>query len=167
MTDVLSPVLPNSMELGEIVEQVWESFLGGGLMAAPQGQSSDDFGNRLAAWVAISGEWTGHLMVVTSQVCAQQIAADMFEMDTDEISTAEIADALGEIANMVGGSVKGMIGVAATLSLPQVVLDAAALVSPEARQLVCVEAEWKSWPLEFSLWERNPNGGTGAEGAGR
>lgn len=165
MTDTLSPVLPNSMELGEIVEQVWESFLGGGIAAAPQEQNDSGYGNQLAAWVAISGEWTGHLMVVTRQACAQQIAADMFEMDADEISTGEIADALGEIANMVGGSVKGMIGVAATLSLPQVLLDAAALVSPEARQVVCVEAQWRSWPLEFSLWERNPH--AGSEGAQR
>lgn len=155
MTVSISPVLPSSMELGEIVEQVWSSFLDGEIVAMPEGSAAQEEGQQLVASVSISGDWTGHLMIVTGTECAQLIAGNMFQMEPAEISTAEVADALGEIANMVGGSVKGMVGVAATLSLPQVVLDASALVNPDAHKLVSVLAQWNGRPVEISLWERS------------
>ena len=73
------------------------------------------------------------------------------------MDTSAQPDALGEIANMVGGGIKGMVAAHAALSLPQVVLDAAALVSPDARRRVTVQANWKGELLEFSLWERQPD----------
>lgn len=162
MTGTISPVLPSSMELGEIVEQVWSSFLDGEIVALSGGDDRAAGEEQMVASVSISGEWTGHLMIVTGRDCAQQIAGSMFQMDTVDISTAEVADALGEIANMVGGSVKGMVGVAATLSLPQVVLDASALVNPDAHKLVSVSAQWNGLPLEVSLWERSTSARTDA-----
>lgn len=154
-TETISPVLPDATELGEIVEQVWSSFLDGEIVALPGDGSDAMTGTRMVASVSISGEWTGHLMIIAGTECAKAIAGSMFQMEPDEISTAEVADALGEIANMVGGSVKGMVGVAAALSLPQVVLDASALVNPDAQKLVCVNALWNGRPLEVSLWERS------------
>jgi chemotaxis protein CheX len=168
MTNAISPVLPSSMELGEIVEQVWSSFLDGEIVAMSEDDVPAAPDRQMVASVSISGEWTGHLMIVTGAECARCIAGSMFEMDPEEVSTAEVADALGEIANMVGGSVKGMIGVAAALSLPQVVLDASALVNPDARKLVCVSAQWNGRPVEISLWERSSSstGTIGAAGMG-
>lgn len=154
MAETMSPTLPNAAELGEIVEQVWSSFLDEQIVADPGADGADERAGRLVAWVAISGDWAGHLRVVTSESGAHKIASDMFQLDPSEVSTAEVADALGEIANMIGGSVKGMVGVPAVLSLPQVVLDASALISPDAHKLVSVYAQWKQEPLEFSLWER-------------
>ncbi len=155
MTNTLSPALPSSMELGEIVEQVWTSFLTGEIVTTPGEDPTAARDQQMVASVSISGDWTGHLMIVTGNYTAQLIAGDMFQMEPDTIATAEVADALGELANMVGGSVKGMIGVAATLSLPLVVLDASALVNPDARKLVCVLAHWDGRPVEISLWERS------------
>lgn len=154
-TETISPALPNATELGEIVEQVWSSFLDGEIVAFPGDGPDSMTGTRMVASVSISGEWTGHLMIVAGAECAQAIAGSMFQMSPEEISIAEVADALGEIANMVGGSVKGMVGVAAALSLPQVVLDASALVNPDAQKLVSVSALWNGRPLEVSLWERS------------
>jgi chemotaxis protein CheX len=157
MTETLSPTLPSAAELGEIVEQVWSSFLDGELVVGAPPADGSRYAGRLVAWVSIGGDWTGHLMVVTPESCANQIAARMFEMEVGDVSTAEVADALGEIANMVGGSVKGVVGGSSVLSLPQVVLDASALVSPDAREVVSVHARWQQEPLEFSLWERQVN----------
>jgi chemotaxis protein CheX len=156
MTEALTAVLPSAPELTEIVEQVWASFLEGEFVPVLEPELDKGYDGRLIAWVSISGDWSGHLMVVCSDAAARTIATDMFQLEGVEVSTAEVADALGEIANMVGGSVKGMVGAEAALSLPQVVLDAAALVSPEAQRLVTVQANWKNELLEFSLWERQP-----------
>lgn len=154
MTNTLAPILPSSLELGEIVEQVWESFLGGGVVAASGDSKNAAVDDQMVAWVAISGDWTGHMKVVTSRECAYQIAAEMFMMESDQVDITEVADALGEIANMVGGSIKSMVGVACTLSLPQVVLDASALISPDSQVIVGIAAEWKGHAIDFSLWER-------------
>lgn len=159
MTATISPILPSDQELGEIVEQVWSSFLDGEVVAIPGMEGESEPGQMLAS-VSIGGDWSGHLIIVASTECAYQIAGSMFQMGTDELSTTEVADALGEIANMVGGSVKGMVGVAATLSLPQVVLDASALVSPDAHKIVSVLAMWNGQPVQVSLWERHRDGDT-------
>lgn len=157
MTGTISPTLPSDQELGEIVEQVWSSFLDGEVVAIPGMEGEAEPGQMLAS-VSIGGDWSGHLIIVASTECAYQIAGSMFQMETGELSTNEVADALGEIANMVGGSVKGMVGVAATLSLPQVVLDASALVSPDAHKIVSVLAMWNGQPVQVSLWERHRDG---------
>lgn len=161
MTDSMTVALPSAAELAEIVDQVWSSFLEGEIVPLAEPELDQDYAGRLVGWVSISGDWTGHLSVVCSEDAACAIATDMFQLDAGEVSTSEIADALGEIANMVGGSVKGMVGASVALSLPQVVLDAAALVSPETHRLVTVQAHWKDELVEFSLWERKPghNGG--------
>ncbi len=160
MTGTISPVLPSATELGEIVEQVWTSFLSGEITVEERDAGRAGHAGELVASVSIGGQWCGHLMVIAGLECSRQIAADMFETEPGDVTTAEVADALGEIANMIGGSVKGMVGVPAVLSLPQVVLDAEALVSPEARRVVAVRARWGRWPLEISLWERSPHAGS-------
>lgn len=155
--------LPNESELREVVEQVWSSFLDDALVPELTVSSADrHHSDRIVAWVSISGEWTGHLLVTTSAVGARAIAAGMFQLEPNEVDTAEIADALGEIANMIGGTVKGVVGAGAALSLPQVVLDAAALISLNALERVTVCARWKGELLEVSLWERQAHkfGGT-------
>ncbi|MBN9610186.1 MAG: chemotaxis protein CheX [Actinobacteria bacterium] len=163
----IGPVLPTPVELGEIVGEVWSSFIDGAIVATPgvaspgerAGSSDGDrdegaAGPAMVASVSISGEWAGHLTIVAGQDCARKIAANLFRAADDDVSTAEVADALGEIANMVGGGVKGMVGLPATLSLPQVVLDASALIYPDAREVVTVHALWNGQPVDVSVWER-------------
>ena len=153
--EAITPLLPSQEELAELVEDVWRSFLDDEIVV---GLESPDDSDRtlMVAWVSITGEWTGHLQVLTTPAGAQGIASAMFQMEPAEVSPDEVADAFGEIANMVGGGVKGMVGVHTALSLPQVVLDARALISPEAHQHSSIHAVWRGEPLEFSLWERGP-----------
>jgi chemotaxis protein CheX len=153
--EAITPVLPSQEELAELVEEVWRSFLDDDIVV---GLESPDDPERtmMVAWVSITGEWTGHLQVLTTPDGAKGIASSMFQMDAAEISSEEVADAFGEIANMVGGGVKGMVGVHTALSLPQVVLDSRALISPEAHQHSSIQAVWRGEPLQFSLWERGP-----------
>ena len=151
--EAITPVLPSQEELAELVEEVWRSFLDDEIVVGLDAPEDPDR-TLMVSWVSITGEWTGHLQVLTTPVGARAIASAMFQMEPDDISSDEVADAFGEIANMVGGGVKGMVGVHTALSLPQVVLDSRALISPEAHQHSSVQAIWRGEPLEFSLWER-------------
>jgi chemotaxis protein CheX len=160
--DMNVPVLPSAEELGELVEQVWRSYLDDEL-AVEFAPPAEPAGRRMLAWVSITGDWTGHVEVLATPQGAERIAATMFQTPVADLSPAEIADAFGEIANMVGGGVKGMVGTHTALSLPQIVLDAAALVSPVAEPYITVHATWHGEPLEISLWEREARKATANE----
>jgi len=151
---VTESTLPSAAELSEIASEVWSSFLDDALVEVEHPGDGALPHDRTIGWVSISGDWTGHLYVTTSGAGAREIASNMFQLDAGEISDSEIADALGEIANMVGGSVKGMVGGEVVLSLPQVVLNAGTLISPEAHQRVRVSGSWHGEPVEFAVWER-------------
>jgi CheY-specific phosphatase CheX len=48
------------------------------------------------------------------------VAAAMFGMDDGQASEADVHDAIGEIANMTAGNVKGLVSGYSRLSLPTV-----------------------------------------------
>jgi chemotaxis protein CheX len=78
---------------------------------------------RLSAFVTIRGESSYCLEIVADYELAKVIAEVMFAAERGSLSDLDIEDALGEIANMIGGNLKGMLGDEADLTLP-VVLDA-------------------------------------------
>ncbi len=84
----------------------------------------------------------------------------MFAMEPDEVSDAEIGDALGEMANIVGGNVKALMPEPSVLSLPQVALEARSLYMPGAHKKVSVDLRWEGAPVHISVWEgQTSNGG--------
>jgi chemotaxis protein CheX len=158
--------LPAAGELREIVEQVFWSYLDGGIVAVPGPDHPACYSGHVLGCVSISGSWSGHVFVACTSGGACKIASGMFQLGDGEVTTAEVADALGELTNMVGGAVKGMLGAGAVLSLPQVVLDGSALISPETTRMVTVHAQWKDEPLEFSVWERGTENRRRVNGTG-
>ncbi len=64
------------------------------------------------------------MQVLTPRKTAVAIASNMFDMSEDELTEAEIRDALGEIVNMVGGNLKGIVEGESSLSLPCVCISA-------------------------------------------
>jgi chemotaxis protein CheX len=73
--------------------------------------------------VQIDGPWSGTVTVACSQRLATMITAQMFEVAPAEASHDDIIDAVGEIANMIGGNVKALLPGPSTLSLPRVHVD--------------------------------------------
>ena len=74
--------------------------------------------DALSAIIRISGGWDSLVQVLTPRKTAIAIASNMFAMDEDQLSEAEIRDAVGEIVNMVGGNLKGIVEGESSLSLP-------------------------------------------------
>lgn len=75
---------------------------------------------RYSAAIEISGEVEEQIVVEATQATATAIAETMFCTPADELEEDEVQDALGEIANMVGGNVKGTYPGELKLSLPVV-----------------------------------------------
>ncbi|GAB5443766.1 MAG: hypothetical protein Fues2KO_41150 [Fuerstiella sp.] len=78
---------------------------------------------RLAALICIFGRTKESLVVETSPETARIIASTMFGAAAESLSETEVNDAAGEIANMIGGNMKGMFEGESRLSMPCVSLD--------------------------------------------
>lgn len=105
-------------QLTGLTTGVWESFLG--LPIAPCASTSTAGVPSLTTSVTISGGWNGSVSIVMSQTLARTVAAAMFAMEPDEVGDEEVNDAVGELANIIGGNVKGLIEDPCSLSLPMV-----------------------------------------------
>jgi chemotaxis protein CheX len=64
-----------------------------------------------------------------------------------------MTDAVGELANIIAGNIKSMLPEPSTLSLPQVVVDAQAIVLPSAVLRVSTALRWDEHAIVVSLWE--------------
>ena len=73
--------------------------------------------------IGLAGTYTGILSIHCPQALAKTITSNMLGMEVDEIGE-DVNDALGEIANMLGGHVKQVFskgGLDINLSLPTVI----------------------------------------------
>jgi len=114
MTEILS-----DDDLFELAQTVWTSILGLELERA--NDADGKVGDRtVTSCVQITGEWEGAVTVACSKSLATQLASSMFAMEPDELDDEMIRDAMGEIANMTGGNVKGAAPGQNTLALPTV-----------------------------------------------
>ena len=79
-------------------------------------------GFPLAACIHIVGDWQGAAIIVMQPEIAAFVASKMFsEPDSDGLSESQLADAMGEFANIIGGLIKSGLDGQNTLSLPVVV----------------------------------------------
>lgn len=112
-------MISEGFELDETVRQftqmVWESIV------MLQLDPVDDPASRhQEVWtsVDISGDWEGRISLGFTDALARAVTASMLAMDEAELTADTIADAVGELANMVGGNIKGLVEGHAKLSLP-------------------------------------------------
>lgn len=102
--------------LRQVVDDVCSGMLG------LEMERSEEFNcegiDALSAIIRISGSWDSMVQVLTPRKTAIAIASTMFAISKDELSEAEIRDAVGEIVNIVGGNLKGIVEGVSSLSLP-------------------------------------------------
>ncbi|MEO8201874.1 MAG: chemotaxis protein CheX [Gemmatimonadota bacterium] len=106
-------------QIVEITQRVWTSMFGVEIRHL-EGSRDDPGAERLlTAWVTTMGDWNGALALECSPGLARQAAAAMMDLEIDEASEADSRDVLGELANIIGGNVKALIG-SSGLSAPTV-----------------------------------------------
>lgn len=102
--------------------EVWSTVLGLDLQQAePAGPGSEDGHRRWSGCIALSGDWRGAVTVSCIDPMARIVTAAMFGIEPGEASDAEIQDAIGEIANILGGQTKQVLGDRCVLGLPVVI----------------------------------------------
>ena len=110
-------------EIFQITENVWNSILGLkiGRRECPLLEACEE--RSLTGYVQYTGAWHGAFLLDCSFSLARRIAAIMFRFETAQTSVEDICDALGEMANITGGNVKGLLPEPCRLALPVVVID--------------------------------------------
>ncbi|MCK5175709.1 MAG: chemotaxis protein CheX [Planctomycetes bacterium] len=81
-------------------------------------------GSALLGSITFTGDIEGCLTVCCSYDCAKTIAVNMLGAEDEELSEDEVVDAVGEVANMLLGSLKSRIAETAgeiQVSIPSVV----------------------------------------------
>jgi len=93
----------------DAAKEVFETMIFMDLQACDAPDRSID-GEALMATVTFTNSIEGCLAICTGTGCAKAIAVNMLGLETEEaLSEEEICDAVGEVANMVMGSVKSRL----------------------------------------------------------
>lgn len=139
---MLMNTMPEQEHISDITENVWTGFLDIPLARA----SGEPEVCECAASISIEGAWNGVVVVCCSQRLAQRVAAAMFQCDSEEMREALWSDALGEIANIIGGNVKALLPSPSKLGLPHFHAD---WHPPKSGQAVAFSSEGE--PLHIML----------------
>ncbi len=144
--------LIDQLTVQSIAEDVWTALVGEDELLVPlPGELPDDV---LSSWVDIGGPWTGTVVLTTGrQTAADLCRALLADSAADVLEHEDIADAFGEIANVVGGNVKAALPGPSALSLPEVG-EAPAVRNPG--DLCRVEVLWRGLPLSISVQGTQP-----------
>lgn len=138
----------------QITGDVWDSFLQLPLRTATATRPSNE--HEAHAAVHISGTWNGSVTLSCSRELVRRAAGAMFQADPGELDEAEIRDAFGELANMVGGQVKSLLPEPSQLSLPAVSYgEAHAFAVPGAVVVTQVEMDCLDELLDVTVWRQN------------
>ena len=109
-------------ELTTIVNDIFGAMAGIELSSCPRTVALQDGRGYVVSAVQIVGDWQGAVRLDIDMELARQACANLTGIDKTELSLQDIRDAAGELANMVGGSVKALCADTAKLSLPTVAI---------------------------------------------
>ena len=131
----------------EIAEQAWSALVGEEefLVALPAPLPAD----TLSSWVTIAGPWNGVVVVTCGRDTAAELTRALLrEHAPAELEAEDVEDALGEIANVVGGNVKAVLPGPSALGLPETGAPAPVAGSPE--DTCRVEFIWRGQALSIT-----------------
>lgn len=152
-TTIIEPV-----QIVEIAETVWSSFLGMDVYELePSGPLEPSTAQTATATIHITGTTNVSVVLSCSATMAHRAAAAMFDLDEAELTDEEVADAFGEIVNIVGGNLKCLLPEPSELSLPTVTQGAGIVVSiPGAHLLERVDLGCEGERVGITLWGGGP-----------
>jgi len=149
----MSPIgIFDSVQLTAIAEEVFAAMVDGepGLLL-PWWDGPVTVADPLHAWVDLHASYKGRVLLTTDAATADDLARALLGMDAGEpVSEADLVDAFGEVANVVGGNLKALLPEQGKLTMPLVSRQAPS--HENAFQLDEVLLAWRGRPLVISVW---------------
>jgi hypothetical protein len=140
-----------------VVEGIWARALGWSLRTHPDAPAGA--GDVLEGRVDVVGAWEGTISLQCPAAFAREAAAILFGAAPEGMSEDQTRDALGELTNMTGGSLKALFPGPSRLVPPSVVSNPAVLPPPGSRLLRQMAFECRGHFLRVTVLEREPGGG--------
>jgi chemotaxis protein CheX len=139
-------------EILAITRDVWESFTGREIEVTGD-QVRPDGGDVTVGRVTVTGGWQGSVLLACPARLARMAASAMFDRPAEQLDDRDVADALGELTNMIGGNLKSLIPGPSRLSMPAVTVGGSSTVGvPGAALLSTVSLACEGLPLTVSVW---------------
>ena len=102
-----------------IADEVWPALVGDGeaFVPVPAPPPAD----VVSAWVDITGPWNGSVVLTCAPATAEALTESvLMTRPPTVVDDEDVADALGELANVLGGNVKSVLPGPSVLGLPQI-----------------------------------------------
>ena len=102
-----------------IAQEAWSALVGDDEFLVPlPGGLPDD---AISSWVEIVGPWNGTVVLTCGRGTAEELSRSLLKEHAPPVLDDEdVQDALGELANVVGGNVKAVLPGPSVLGLPEV-----------------------------------------------
>lgn len=140
----------------ETTRRIWAEMLGMELQEDPAAAFDPRlFESHFIGSVQISGARELAVIIQLPLELARRATAAMLEVEPGEVTDAEVIDAVGELTNLVAGSLKNRIQGGSRLSLPTIVRgDHFTVCLPGSRKLFEVALTSVNWPAIIAIHER-------------
>jgi chemotaxis protein CheX len=128
-----------------IAQEAWSALIGGDefLVPLPGGLPHD----AVSSWVEVVGPWTGAVVLTCGRTTAEELSRCLLAEHAPPVLDAEdVADGMGELANVVGGNVKAVLPGPSVLGLPEV--GSAPAAGPDVLR---VDLLWRGRSLTITL----------------
>lgn len=103
------------------------------------------------AWVDVHGPASGRVLLSTEAPTARRITRALLGMGAEEaVGDVDLADALGEVANVVGGNLKALVAHPGAMTLPEVT-HVRPFTDPDSL-IYALALDWRGRPLVITLW---------------
>ena len=142
---VLIGALIDGGTVQSIVQEAWSALIGEDEFLVPlPGGLPDD---AVSSWVEVVGPWTGAVVLTCGRATAEELSRCLLAEHAPPVLDAEdVADGLGELANVVGGNVKAVLPGPSVLGLPEVGSAPAA-----GADVLRVDLLWRGRSLTITL----------------
>lgn len=144
---------PTEDDLKVIAEQVWSSYLDldGSSPLVPI--AAEKHQADVTASVSVTGAWRGHVLVSCSDAASRNVAAALLGIEFDDVAEEDVADALGELANIIGGNVKSLLPEPSALSLPHVHVEGTSGRYPAVTEICHLDGTWLDESVTVTVLE--------------
>ena len=154
----MTTAIVDSASVYEIAQAVFAAMIDGdqGLLVPRDEAAADgDIVDPVVAWVDVHGPYPGRTAVTTSSDTAHALVRAL--LGDAPVTDADLVDAFGEIANVVGGNVKALLPDQGTLGLPRVATSLPPTVDP---LVLTLRLAWRGEPLDIAVWLTQQEGGS-------
>ena len=109
--------------------------------------------DALSAWVEIVGPWNGAVVLTCGRATAEELSRCLLaEHAPPVLDKEDVDDALGELANVVGGNVKAVLPGPSVLGLPEVASGSGpAAVAGDPADTCRVDLLWRGQSLTITV----------------